>query len=70
MSDWFATLAAEHQLPVQAVSELEECGFVVLPGMVSENRFKQLIAAYNEVVSSATGDESAPCLRAPPTGNA
>ena len=34
MRDWFSTLAAKSSLPGDAVSDLAERGFVVLPGPV------------------------------------
>ena len=35
MSDWFSALAAGRELPPGAASELQERGFVVLPGPVT-----------------------------------
>jgi hypothetical protein len=32
MFDWFSTLAAGSELPMGAASELQEQGFVVIPG--------------------------------------
>jgi hypothetical protein len=57
MSDWFRTLAMGHQLPAHAASELQERGFVVLPGMVDARDLERLAAAYTEAVTSATGDD-------------
>jgi hypothetical protein len=57
MSDWFSTLAAGNELPVHAASELEERGFVVLPGMVAPESMERLIMAYTEAVTSATSDD-------------
>jgi hypothetical protein len=57
MSDWFRTLAAGNELPVDAASELEERGFVVLPGMVAAERLERLATAYTEAVTSAAGDD-------------
>ena len=56
MSDWFSTLAAGHELPAHAASELEERGFVVLPSMVTAGSMERLTTAYTEAVTSATGD--------------
>jgi hypothetical protein len=56
-SDWFSTLAAGHELPAHAASELEERGFVVLPGMVAAEDMKRLTTAYTEAMISATGDD-------------
>ena len=57
MPDWFSTLAAGNELPTYAASELEERGFVVLPGMVVAECLDRLTAAYTEAVASATGDD-------------
>jgi hypothetical protein len=57
MSDWLSTLAAGNELPVHAASELEERGFVVLPGMVKSDRMNRLAAAYTAALTSATGDD-------------
>ena len=57
MSDWFSTLAAGNELPVHAASELEERGFVVLPGMVAAENLERLTTAYTEAATSATGDD-------------
>lgn len=57
MSDWFGTLATGNQLPLHAASELEERGFVVLPGMVPAECLDQLTSAYTDAVASASGDD-------------
>jgi hypothetical protein len=57
MSDWFRTLAAGNELPVHAAWELEERGFVVLPGMVALERLERLITAYTDAVTSASSDD-------------
>jgi ectoine hydroxylase-related dioxygenase (phytanoyl-CoA dioxygenase family) len=57
MSDWFSTLSAGHELPVHAASELEERGFVVLPGVVAAGNMERLTTAYTEAMTSATGDD-------------
>lgn len=57
MSDWFSALAAGNALPAHAASELEERGFVVLPGMVAPDRLGRLIMAYTEAVASASSDD-------------
>jgi hypothetical protein len=57
MSDWFSTLAAGTELPVHAASELEERGFVVLPGMVAAESLERLTTAYTVAVTSATRDD-------------
>lgn len=57
MADWFSTLAAGHELPAHAASELEERGFVVLPSMVAGESMDRLSTAYAEAVAFATGDD-------------
>src|SRR6188768_219923 len=57
MFDWFSTLAAGRELPLDAASELQERGFVVLPGPVRSDRMKLLADAYDAAVASATGDD-------------
>lgn len=57
MSDWFDTLAAGSELPLDAALELQERGFVVLPGAVPADRMERLDGAYDAAVASATGDD-------------
>jgi hypothetical protein len=57
MFDWFSTLAAGSELPADAASELQERGFVVLPGPVPPDRMERLANAYTAAVDSATGDD-------------
>jgi len=57
MLDWFSTLAAGNELPVDATSKLQERGFVVLPGPVRSDRMELLADAYNAAVDSAPGDD-------------
>ena len=54
MSDWFSTLAAGSELPRDATSELQERGFVVIPGPTRPDR---LANAYTAAVASATSDD-------------
>jgi ectoine hydroxylase-related dioxygenase (phytanoyl-CoA dioxygenase family) len=57
MSDWFSTLAAGSELPMEAASELQERGFVVLPGAVPSDQVERLATAYNAAMASATVDD-------------
>jgi hypothetical protein len=57
MSDWFDTLAAGSELPLDAALELQERGFVVLPGAVAADRMERLADAYDDAMASATGDD-------------
>ena len=56
MSDWFSTLAGG-ELSRDAAAELEERGFVVLPGPVPSDRMERLVNAYTTAVASATADD-------------
>jgi hypothetical protein len=57
MFDWFSTLAAGRELPMCAASELQDRGFVVLPGPQPSGRMEPLVKAYTAAVASATGDD-------------
>ena len=57
MSDWFNTLAAGSEFPVDAAAELQERGFVVLPGPVPSDGVERLANAYTAAVASATADD-------------
>jgi len=54
MFDWFSTLAAGSELPMDATSELQERGFVVIPGPVPPD---VLANTYTAAVASATSDD-------------
>ena len=56
MIEWFSRLAAGSELPTDAASELQERGFVVLPGPVPPDRMDRLVNAYTTVMASVTGD--------------
>jgi hypothetical protein len=53
MDDWFDALAARPALPADAVRELRDRGFVVLPGLVPAARLERLTDAYKAAVSAA-----------------
>ena len=57
MSDWFSTLTAGNELPIDAASQLQERGFVVIPGPEPADRMERLANAYTAAVASATGDD-------------
>jgi hypothetical protein len=57
MSDWFRTLAAGSALPMDAASELEERGFVVIPGAAAPDWMERMVKGYTAAVASATGDD-------------
>lgn len=54
MFDWFSTLAAGSELPLDTSSELQERGFVVIPGPA---RPDLLDNAYTAAVASASRDD-------------
>jgi hypothetical protein len=54
MSDWFSTLAAGSKLSMDAAAELQERGFIVLPGPVPSDLVERLAHAYTAAVASAT----------------
>ncbi len=57
MSDWFSTLAAGSELSMGTAAELQERGFVVLPGPVPADSVERLAKAYTAAVASATTDD-------------
>lgn len=57
MLDWFSRLAAGNELPRDAASELQERGFIVLPGPVPSERMELLVNAYTAAMASAAGDD-------------
>jgi ectoine hydroxylase-related dioxygenase (phytanoyl-CoA dioxygenase family) len=48
---------ARRALPTDAASDLQDHGFVVLPGAVPPDRMERLENAYTAAVASATGDD-------------
>jgi hypothetical protein len=52
-----STLAAGEALPMDAVSELQERGFIVIAGPVPPDRLDPLINAYTASVAAAIGDD-------------
>lgn len=58
MRDWFSTLAAKSSLPVDAVSDLAERGFVVLPGPVPSEEMNAFVAAYTAAMTSASHEDT------------
>ena len=57
MTDRFSQLASGSALPAAAASELQERGFVIVPGPVPPDRMERLASAYDAVMASATGDD-------------
>lgn len=57
MVDWFDTLAARSALSAESASELQDRGFIVLPGPVPHERMGTFTSAYTAAVSSASGPD-------------
>ena len=53
MDDWFSVMAAGCELPASAVRELDDVGFVVVPGPVAPHQLSRLAAVYDAAVSAA-----------------
>lgn len=53
MVDWFKELTASNTLGLLAITELQERGFTVLPGLVLPNELPRLRLAYDAAVASA-----------------
>ncbi len=53
MKDWFGVIAAGRELPASAVQQLDDVGFVVLPGLVTHSTLPQLVRAYDAAVAAA-----------------
>jgi len=57
MHDWFSIIGAGCELSADTVQELQDVGFVVIPGPVAPDRLAQLAAAYDSAVASANSDD-------------
>jgi ectoine hydroxylase-related dioxygenase (phytanoyl-CoA dioxygenase family) len=53
MDDWFSVIAAGCELPASVVRELEDVGFVVVPGPMAPRPLSRLAAVYDAAVSAA-----------------
>src|SRR5438552_1575969 len=53
MDPWFAVIAAGSEFSADSVKELDEVGFVVIPGPVAPRRLSRLAAVYDAAVSAA-----------------
>src|SRR4051794_28968753 len=58
MRDWFTTLAATSSLPVDAVADLAERGFIVVPGPVLAEEMNAFVAAYMTAMTSAKPEDT------------
>jgi hypothetical protein len=57
MDDWFSVLAAETALAAEDAAELDQRGFVVIPGVVPPQCVPELAEAYDSAVLAATPTE-------------
>src|SRR5579862_4395168 len=53
----FQHICSGSTLPRQSVRQLVESGFVVVPGPLSADPFKELTAAYDKVMAAASGPD-------------
>jgi hypothetical protein len=53
MDDWFSLITSISELPGQFAQELDHSGFVVIPGLVANERLSRLADAYDSAVSCA-----------------
>jgi hypothetical protein len=53
MDHWFSVIAAGSELPADSVKELDDVGFVVIPGPVAPPQLSRLAAVYDAAVSAA-----------------
>jgi ectoine hydroxylase-related dioxygenase (phytanoyl-CoA dioxygenase family) len=53
MDPWFNVIAASSELSADSVNELDEVGFVVIPGPVASPQLSRLRAVYDAAVSAA-----------------
>jgi len=59
MHDWFSIIDAGCEPSADAIQELRDVGFVVIPGPVAPDGLAQLAAAYDSAVDSASSDDVA-----------
>lgn len=57
MFDWFDALAAGNAFPIDSACELDDRGFVVIPGPAPSDRMELLASAYTAAVAAATSDD-------------
>jgi len=54
MDYWFSVIASACELAANTVKELDDVGFVVIPGPVAPPQLSRLAAVYDAAVSSAS----------------
>ena len=57
MDDWFSVITAGSELPANAVQQLQDIGFIVIPGPVAPAKLSQLPEAYDAAVMAAHPDD-------------
>jgi len=57
MQDWFSIISAGGELSADAVQDLRDVGFIVIPGPVAADKLAKLAAAYDSAVASASSDD-------------
>lgn len=57
MNDWFDIIGKGNEFSADALEELWDVGFIVIPGPVASDRLAQLAAAYDSTVASASPDD-------------
>jgi len=57
MHEWFSIIGAGCELPANALRDLLDVGFAVIPGPVASDRVAQLAAAYDSAVANASPDD-------------
>lgn len=57
MDEWFSSIAANAELSEETARELDDAGFVVIPGLLANERLWQVSEAYDAVFSRATADD-------------
>lgn len=57
MLDWFSMLASGSEFPTDAASELQERGFVIIPGPEPPERLDRFANAYEAAVDTATSND-------------
>jgi len=63
-NDWHSGIAAElHHLPPDAVRQLREIGFIVMPGPAIQGGCEQLSDVYDHEVATADPASAGPDLR-------
>lgn len=55
--DWFSTIATGSEPPADAASELQELGFVILPGPEPTERPDLFASAYDAAIGAVTSDD-------------